>query len=80
MLQSTKRAIMEDVKRMSYSLVAEKYGMTRNQIAGMVWRQKNPPDTRVYFNKSTRKRHGGMCGRGRHGPGEIPPITASNSR
>lgn len=63
------RSIIRDVKKsMSYSLVAQRHGLTRCQVAGIVWRHKNPYSTRVNSPNGI----GNKCGRGRHGGGAWP--------
>lgn len=80
MLQTTKRAILSDVKAMSFALVAERYGLTRNQVAGIVWRAKNPSSKCTRIKNQDGVWGGPTCGRGRHGPGSFPAKTLSNTR
>lgn len=77
MLASTHKAIIEGAQEMSYGLLAERYGMTRSQVAGIVWRAKNPASTRIYKSPG-KKRCGGKCGRG-YGRGAYPRFTKQNS-
>lgn len=78
MLQENVAVIVREAKRMSYSLVAARHGMTRGQIAGIIWRAKNPPHTLI---KEPTKTSGGYnrCGRGHCGPGAYPPLTMRNT-
>jgi len=75
MLEKTRNAILSDVKRMSYQLVADRYGLTRSTVAGIVWRAKNSLEDRKAVHPK-----GNRCGRGRHGPGEHAPMTAATHR
>ncbi len=72
--------IIEDSKSMSYALIAEKYGITRCAVAGIVWRHKNPTRTRIYEKNAKGRWKGGKCGRGWHGCGEYPAMTLHNTR
>ena len=47
----------------SYQLVAERFGVSRNQVAGLIFRRK-------HGNKKLAKSIG------RHGPGDYPKFTA----
>lgn len=67
-------SLLRDAKTMSYQVIAERRGLTRNQIAGAIWRHKNPPGTRSPNGKSNK------CGRGYRGPSYIPKKTAWTSR
>jgi hypothetical protein len=80
MLENIRRAIMHEAKRMSYSLIAKRYGLTRNQVAGMIWREKNPIHTRPVTVGADGYRRRNTCGRGRHGGGPIPAKTLQNTR
>jgi len=81
MLEKTRNAVLEDVKRMSYQLVADRYGITRNQVAGIVWRAKNPIETRQWtFGPNGKRKSRNKCGRGRHGGGEYPAMTVYTHR
>lgn len=70
--------VIHDCGRLSYGVIAEKWGLTRNQVAGMVWRHKNPPDVRVNAEGERRGKRN-RNGRG-YGCGPYPPITLANSR
>lgn len=50
----------------SFSLIAEELGITRNVVAGVMWRANWPPASRV---KSPNGQSKNKCGMGRHGPG-----------
>jgi len=50
----------------SYQLIADHFGVTRNQVAGLLFRHNNGGKRTV--------------GRPRSGPGAYPSLTAQNSR
>lgn len=57
----------------SYQLVADHFRLTRNQIAGILFRHRHPYEKRIGKTRN-------MTGTGRHGPGAMPRFTAQNSR
>jgi transposase len=59
----------------SYQLVADHFGVSRNTVAGAIFRHKNPLSKRI----AGKDRSKNMVGRGRHGPGPIPKYTAYES-
>lgn len=59
--------VVEDAKVMSFSLVGRKHGLTRSQVAGIVWRSKNPGQ----------KRNGRGYGRGKYAPITMHNINGS---
>lgn len=78
MTEEMRRQIIRDAKLMSYGLIAKKHGLTRNQVAGVIWRSKNPPDTRI---PSPNCNGGGnKIGGGYHGAGPYPRYTEHNTR
>jgi len=60
----------------SYSLIAKRFGITRNAVAGIMWRADWPA------GKRTRSKSGDLnaCGMGRHGGGQYARHTELNSR
>ena len=60
----------------SYSLIAKRFGITRNAVAGIMWRANWPA------GKRTRSKSGYLnaCGTGWHGPGHFTRHTKLNSR
>ncbi len=77
--EKRRKAIIAEKSRMSYGVLAERHGITRSQVAGIIWRHNNPKETRIYKN-SKGGRSGGKCGRGHHGTGIYPQYTLANSR
>lgn len=61
----------------SYSLIAERFGISRNVVAGIMWRADWPPEKRI---PSPRGKAGNKCGLGRHGGGPHARHTVANSR
>ncbi len=69
--------ILRETKRMSFALVAKRHGLTRHQVAGVVFRHKNPLDTRICsVGGFSRNKNG----KPRRGPGIIPAFTELNTR
>lgn len=56
--------------KLSYTLIAERLGTTRNVVAGVCWRE----DWR-----GKRRKGASVCGMGRHGSGRHATITVANS-
>jgi hypothetical protein len=77
--KSERQKIIDFVKTKSWSfqLVADHFGITRCQVAGIVFRDQHPYEARVKSPNSTSRN---KIGTGRHGPGLIPLMTASNTR
>jgi len=57
--------------KLSFSLIAEHFGISRNAVAGIMWRANWPPEKRVC---SPRSKSPNKCGIGRHGHGEYALI------
>jgi len=57
----------------SFQLIADKLGVTRNVVAGVIWRENWPIKNRIKSN--SKSFCGNKCGTGRHGPGEHAPET-----
>ncbi len=57
----------------SYNLIAAQLGISRNAVAGVMWREKWSKDLR----KKIDKRHN-RSGTGRHGPGKYADLTIRN--
>lgn len=57
MTSELRAIVLSEARTMSYGLIAKRNGITRNQVAGVVWRATNPPASR----KIRRGRHGCGC-------------------
>lgn len=62
----------------SFQLIADHFGVSRNVVAGLMFRDKHPLAKRVRSGSGTGSRN--TSGTGRHGPGAMPHFTAQNSR
>lgn len=66
MSEEERATILELAETVSYGLIGQRYGLTRNQVAGIVWRAKNPKQRTVDRPKG--------------GPNEYPRFTLWNSQ
>lgn len=58
------RRILRLAGKKSYTIIGEQVGVTRDVVAGVIWRERWPSS----------KRHGRLrtCGNGHNGPGAFP--------
>ena len=67
-------------RKLSYAVIAELCGCTRNAVAGVVFRDRHPSATLVASPKSTTgKSHGNMTGKGWQPAGYRPEKTSWNT-
>ena len=62
--------------KLSYQLIANHFDVSRNVVAGIVFRDRHPCGTRV----SSPNGNNNKIGTGYHGHGAYPEMTAQNTR